>query len=123
MIRGTVTADREAVITLEIVGSDAARQTVPVVIDTGFNGFLTLPRDLVDALHLPFAGNRRATLGDGSVVELDMYLAVVVWNGQERDVLALQADGGPLVGMALLYGSRVLLDTVDGGPVTIETLP
>jgi len=80
-------------------------------------------RDLVGVLGLPFAGNRRATLGDGSVVELDLFLATVVWDAQERDVLVLQAEGGPLVGMALLYGNRILLDVVDGGPVTIEMLP
>lgn len=123
MITGTVTPDREAVISLEVIGSDSGRRTVTAVIDTGFNGFLTLPSDLVSALHLLFAGNRRATLGDGSVVELDLFLATLVWGGQECDVLVLQADGGPLVGMALLYGNRVLLDVVDGGSVTIEILP
>ena len=37
--------------------------------------------------------------------------------------MLLDADGGPLVGMSLLYGSRVTLDVVDGGPITIEPLP
>ena len=44
MITGTVTSDREAVISLEVIGLDDGRQTVAAVIDTGFNGFLTLPR-------------------------------------------------------------------------------
>jgi hypothetical protein len=35
----------------------------------------------------------------------------------------LQADGGPLVGMALLYGSRVVLHIVDDGDVLIEPWP
>jgi predicted aspartyl protease len=69
------------------------------------------------------AGNRRATLGDGNVVVLDVYLVKVLWHNQEREVLVLQADGGPLVGMSLLYGSRVTLDVVDDGNVTINTLP
>lgn len=67
-------------------------------------------------------GNRRATLGDGSMVVLDLYLATVSWHVQEREVLVLQAEGGALVGMSLLYGSRVVLDVVDGGEVTIATL-
>ena len=42
---------------------------------------------------------------------------------QERDILILETDGGPLIGMALLYGYRVTPDVVDGGPVTIAVLP
>ena len=39
------------------------------------------------------------------------------------EVLVLQADGEPLVGMALLYGSRVVLHVVDDGDVLIEPWP
>jgi clan AA aspartic protease len=123
MITGKVTANREAVIELEIVGSNQRKEKVEAVIDTGFNGYLTLPSDLINSLKLQLAGNRRATLGDGNVVILDVYLAKVLWHGQERDVLVLQADGGPLVGMSLLYGSRMTLDIVDDGDVIIDALP
>jgi clan AA aspartic protease len=96
---------------------------VDAVLDTGFNGFLTLPSHVVRTLRLPFVGHRRATLGDGSIAVLDLYLATVLWHEQEREVLVLQADGGPLVGMALLYGSRVVLHIVDDGDVLIEPWP
>ena len=72
---------------------------------------------------LPLVGNRRATLGDGSVVVLDVYLATVLWHDQEREVLVLQADSDPLVGMSLLYGNRVTLHIVDDGDVLIDELP
>lgn len=42
-------------------------------------------------------------------------------DGQERAVLVLSADGGPLVGMATLYGHDVFLHVVDGGRVTVQT--
>ena len=51
-----------------------------------------------------------------------MYLAKVLWHGQEREVLILEAEGVPLVGMSLLYGSRVMLEVVDNGDVTIAPL-
>jgi hypothetical protein len=47
-------------------------------------------------------------MGDGGVVGLDLYLATVRWPAQARQGRGVQADGGPLVGMALLYGSRVM---------------
>ena len=122
MITGKITANREAIIELEIIGSNQKRENVEAVIDTGFNGYLTLPNDLINYLKLQLAGSRHVTLGDGNVVVLDMYLAKVLWHRQEREVLILEAEGGPLVGMSLLYGSRVMLEVVANGDVTIASL-
>ena len=122
MITGKITANREAIIELEIIGSNQKRENVEAVIDTGFNGYLTLSNDLINHLKLQLAGSRHVTLGDGNVVVLDMYFAKVLWHGQEREVLILEAEGGPLVGMSLLYGSCVMLEVVDNGTVTIGPL-
>lgn len=122
MIHGTI-RNREAVIELEVSGPGQPPQQIEAVIDTGYNGYLTLPSHLVTALRLPFAGYRRGTLADGSVTRLDVHMASVIWHGQQKDVLISQAAGAPLVGMALLDGSRLTMDVVDGGDVTIEELP
>ncbi len=122
MITGKITANREAVIELEIIGSIQEKEKVEGVIDTGFNGYLTLPNDLISYLKLHLAGSRHVTLGDGNVVVLDMYFAKVLWHGQEKEVLVLRADGGPLIGMSLLYGNRVMLEVINDGNVTIDSL-
>ena len=123
MMTGRVTALREATLRLKVIGPDQRQQAGDAVLDTGFNGSLTLPSHVVRTPRLPFVGHRRVTLGDGSIVVLDLYLATVPWHEQEREVLVLQADGGPLMGMALLYGSRVVLHVVDDGDVLIEPWP
>src|SRR5436853_7066547 len=110
MISGRVTVNREAMIQLEVVGPARQSQGIDAVIDTGFNGYVTLPRNLIDSLNLPSVGTRRATLGDGSIVVLEVYLAALSWHGREREVLVLHAEGGPLLGMSLLYGNRVTLE-------------
>ena len=122
MIAGRVTESREAVIDLEVVGQNQRKVRVEAAIDTGFNGYLTLPKATVNSLALQSAGNRIATLGDGNTVILEVYLAAVIWNDQEREVLALQAEGGALVGMSLLYGNRVTITVLDGGDITIEPI-
>ena len=122
MITGKINANREAIIELEVIGSNQKREKVEAAIDTGFNGYLTLPNDLINYLKLQLAGSRHVTLGDGNVVVLDMYLTKVLWHGQEREVLTLQADSGPLISMSLLYGNRVMLDVIDNGDVTIDSL-
>ena len=123
MISGKVSTNREATIELDVSGPDQQRRQAEAVIDTGFNGFLTLPESLISDLKLPMVGNRRATLGDGNIVVLDVYLGTVSWHGREREVLVLQAEGGPLLGMSLLEGNRVTLDVVDDGTVVIDELP
>ena len=123
MIIGRVTAQREAIVGLAVLDTAHQPHDVDTVIDTVFNGFLTLPRAMVQTLQLPLAGNRRVTLGDGSTVVLDLYLATVLWDTQPREVLVLQAEGSPLLGMALLYGNRVILHVVDHGDVLIEPWP
>lgn len=86
MIRGTI-HNHEAIVELEVSGPGQPTQQIEAVIDTGYNGYLTLPSHLVTALQLPFVGHRRGTLADGSVARLDAYLATVVWHGQPKDVL------------------------------------
>ena len=122
MITGKITTNREAIIELEVIGLNQSTKKVEAVIDTGFNGYLTLPNDLINYLKLQRAGSRHVTLGDGNVVVLDVYLAMVLWHRQQREVLALEADGGSLIGMSLLYGSRLVLEVIDNGDVTIESL-
>ena len=123
MITGTVTDDREIVIQLQALAADQSLVSFEAVVDTGFNGFLTLPIDVLNTLGASAAGTRRAELGDGNLVEMDVYFVKVKWRDEERELLALQADTTPLVGMSLLWGSRVVFDAQDGGAVRIDTIP
>jgi len=122
MISGNVTADREIVIPVEALAADRSVVSIRAIVDTGFNGYLTLPTDVLSALGAFAAGTRRAELGDGNLVELDVYAVRVKWHDVDRDVLALKADTTPLVGMSLLWGSNVVFDARDRGTVTISAV-
>ena len=52
-----------------------------------------------------------------------LYLATVLWDTQPREVLVLAAEGGSLMGTAMLYGHRVILHVVDNGDVLIDPWP
>jgi hypothetical protein len=54
--------------------------------------------------------------------ETDIFEAIVEWDGQSVAVETDAAETEPLVGMALLYGYRLTLETIDGGQVLIERL-
>ena len=95
MMTGKVTGNLDAVIEMEVVGSDQ-REKIEAIIDTGFYGFLVLPSDLISRLTLQRIGNQPAFLGDGNEVDFDIYFAKVLWDGEEREVTALESDAGPL---------------------------
>ena len=121
MITGKITVHQEAVIELEIVGLNQPAR-IEAVIDTGFTGYLTLPSALINRLKLQQAGEQITILGDENRVVLKRYVTKVLWHGTERNVYVLQAEGEPLIGMSLLYGSRLILDVVTDGDVTITPL-
>lgn len=86
MITGTVTSNLDAVIRVVVHGPSRNEREVEAVIDTGFNGWLSLPSNLIDQLGLPWLTRGRVTLADGSEQECDVYSATVIWDGQPRRV-------------------------------------
>ncbi len=120
MIEGVVNADYEPVITLHLLGPAGQTREVEMVVDTGFNGFLTLPSNIVAELGLPYRGRGRAILANGSQDFFNVWGATVVWDGQMRYVPADEADATPLVGMALMDNHSLYVDVRDGGAVAIR---
>ena len=92
------------------------------MIDTGFNGSLTLPPDLISGLALPFRRIGRALLGDGSEVTFDIHETVILWDGRLRRIAVDVADTDPLLGMGLLYGHELNLQVIEGGDASIKPL-
>jgi clan AA aspartic protease len=123
MITGTVTADREAIIRLTVRGPAGQERRVEAVIDTGFDGWLSLPPALIARLGLPWRRRGRALLADGSESVFDIHEATVVWDRRRRRIPADEADTTPLVGMALLDGYELNAQVRAGGKVTIKPLP
>ncbi len=59
MIDGTVTADREIAVRLEALAADASVVSIQAVVDTEFNGLLTLPMNVLRALGAPPVANQQ----------------------------------------------------------------
>jgi clan AA aspartic protease len=123
VIYGVVNASLEAVIPVDVIDAGGQPYRVNTVIDTGFSGFLTLPPSMITALGLSFLGRQQVILGNGSVDLLDVYGATVRWDGQDCPVEVDCADTEPLVGMSLLEGYDLHIETQVGGMVTITALP
>jgi clan AA aspartic protease len=123
MITGVVTASRQAIIRLTVRGTEGQEQAIDAVIDTGFDGILTLPPALIATLGLVWRRRGRALLADGSESLFDIYETIVIWDGEPRRIAVDEADIDPLVGMSLLYGYELIVQAIQGGTVIIQPLP
>jgi clan AA aspartic protease len=122
MIHGVVSRNREATISLVVVNENRQTKLITAVIDTGYTGFLSLPSEIITELNLSWTGIDRGTLGDGSEVTFEVYAAKVIWDGEYRDIPINEAETDPLIGISLLYGYDLHIQTVEGGNVTIKLL-
>jgi clan AA aspartic protease len=123
MIRGTVTAQLEAVIEVSLRGPTGRILHVEAVVDTGFDGKLSLPAAVISQLGFPWVRRGEGILADGSECSLEIYEATVLWDGRALSVLVDQIDTGPMVGMALLEGYELKAEIRSGGKITIKRLP
>ncbi|MFM7370698.1 MAG: hypothetical protein ACKO2Z_23490, partial [Sphaerospermopsis kisseleviana] len=108
--------DLDAIIPLIIFGSDSKISRQNAVIDTGFNGWLSLPQDLINQYQLNLRWKRRgrAILGDGSECVFNVYEAVIIWDGVPIKIPIDEADSEPLVGMSLMQGYQLIIQVFEG---------
>ena len=128
MIEGRVAATHapdgtvmlEPRVSIQISGRDRVFYTEEVVVDTGFTGYLTLPESVIKRLNLISYGQRPATLANGERQMFDIYGALIRWHERLRPAIVHSTDGSPLIGMSLLSGSRLVVESWEGGRVAIE---
>jgi predicted aspartyl protease len=122
MITGTVNARHEILIRLPVRDTTGTDQDIGTILDTGFNGALTLPPALIASLGLAWRSRTTAVLANGSIEQFDLY-AATVWDGVPRSILVQAIDTAPLLGMALLAGYDLRIRVAAGGSVEIEAIP
>ncbi|NJL57968.1 clan AA aspartic protease [bacterium] len=123
MMAGVVNASGEAILRVVVGDLAAQRIVIDALIDTGYTGNLTLPPSTIAALNLPWRGSEEGVLGDGSTQMFDVYSATIIWDGEFRTIKVNESDTDPLLGVGLLYGYEVCIQTISGGTVTVKALP
>lgn len=113
----------DAVLALTLRSAHERLQRIEAVIDTGADSALILPRPVIEQLSPPVGRSMRVELADGSIAWLPSYRVWVMWHGRRRAVTVLETTSDtPLAGMTLLAGSRLIVDVLPGGTVTVEEL-
>ena len=121
MIQGNV-VERQARISIILRLPENLDIEIECVVDTGFEGFLTLPSSAIAEIGLPYLAQINANLADNSKVATNVYLATILWNGVEKDVAVLGMGRRPLIGTALLEDCHLSIDFCDGGTVLVDDI-
>lgn len=121
MTSGFFTSDQEPALALEVRGPEGSR-SFEAVIDTGFNGALTLPPAWIDTLGLAQTGEAPVVLADGSHLVSPVYTGYVILDENAHQASVAEAPT-PLVGTSLLWGSSLFIEFQSGGAIEVEFLP
>jgi clan AA aspartic protease len=96
---------------------------IDAVVDTGFTGWRTLPRSVMQSLGSKWKIEGRGQLADGSQTTFNVFHAFVRWNGRIKKVFVDESESTPLVGMSLLGDCELKVEVRHGGRVSIKPLP
>ncbi len=121
MIRGVVTR-YEGIVRLPVFGRRGQREVVEAVVDTGYDGFLTLPPTMIRELELEWLSDGHAILADGSECLFDLYEGEVLWDRRRMLIRIDASDATPLVGMRLLEGFELTMQVRQEGPILIKRM-
>lgn len=123
MTFGSLNAAREPAVALRFRGPGGVL-LVPVLVDTGFTGVITLPARVIASLGLVGQLGGTVTMADGSVRQFGRYQAEVDWDGVWRTVrITGFGTQEALLGMGMLDGHSLRMDVTPGGVVEITPLP
>lgn len=102
---GWVNEDFEAAFSVRLRDFEGGQPaTITAILDTGFTDELLLPSETIRRLRLVSSG---VTLGDGSIVFMNVYELEIEWNDAWRRVKAYEGEDDALVGVSLLKGFEV----------------
>lgn len=121
MIRGTV-ANHEGSVRLNVFGRADQCESIEAVVDTGYDGWLSLPQSMIHDLELRWLNFGRAVLADGSECGFDVFDGEILWDRRRVQIQIDASDATPLVGMRLLDGFELTMQVRQEGQLTIRRL-
>jgi clan AA aspartic protease len=97
---------------------------VEFIVDTGFEGGLTLPMHLAQQLSARNAGFQNRIQADGSLLRFPCFEFFMEWDEEEdpQFVEVLVKESAPLIGTTFLMERLLQIEMTEGGEVTADPL-
>ena len=105
-MKGLINADFEPVVEVSIV-VDGSVKKFKAIIDTGFNGFISIPHAIIDKTSWQFIGFEAYELASGEIIKDKVYLGDIRFDGKKRYTYILSSRSGDI-----LIGTKFLADKI-----------
>ena len=123
MMTGGVSGALTPWMQLIVRGLDRRELPINFIVDTGYNGYISLPARDITALSLAQVGEEELIFADGSVAISPLYEAVLLWDKQERNIVVHLLDDDPLLGTSMMFDYDLHIIFVNDGAVTRRREP
>ena len=96
---------------MPLISVHVAGEEFRAILDTGFDGYVMLPREEIARLNLRELGKTMYRTADGQTHEGRVYRGQIKWLGMTNDAAIDSTDGDfALVGMKLLQPLRLVME-------------
>ena len=102
MVKGIVNEDDEPVVPITLILEDKLSKFMAVV-DTGFNGYLSVPQNLLEKSGWYFLGYEEYEIATGERVKEKVYLGKVIFDKEKMDSYILTSKSKDI-----LLGTKLL---------------
>jgi clan AA aspartic protease len=100
--KGFVTENLEAILPIRLSNGSQ----IECALDTGFNGFLLLPRRFIEDNSLSFEGSEFVVMVEQNTTEIEVASGEIIWLGENLPVRILVSETDET-----LIGTQMLIDT------------
>lgn len=107
---------------ITLLDADGRAATIEARIDTGFSDDVTLPRAVIDRLRLQRVDRSNFRIGNNETTTFNTYTATMRWHDHMLQVMVVESEVPPVIGVGLLWGHNLSVDFRHGGVVSITEL-
>ena len=110
MLKGRVNRHGEPVISIQLILRNRP-VNFTAIIDTGFNGYLSVPSRLLVRSQWLAIGTEKFEIATGALVEQEIYLGEIIFDGQRGPVYSVSTEAHDiLIGTKLLRGKILVVN-------------
>jgi clan AA aspartic protease len=110
MLKGRVNRYGEPVISIQLILRNRPTN-LTAVIDTGFNGYMSVPRRLLRRSKWLAIGTEKFEIATGALVEQEIYIGEVIFDSQRGPVYSVATESQDiLIGTKMLRGKTLVVN-------------
>ncbi len=111
MLKGIVNLSGEPLVKTILLSINGRQYGHDAIIDTGFNGSLSIPEKLAKRYQWKWAGYESYEVATGDIVQQNIYLGYIAWFGKNQEVYAVSTHSRDiLIGTSLLVSQKLTIN-------------